>query len=196
MVYGIGMAVFPDPSSPTHRLDHIPRSIALVGMMGVGKSTIGRRLAARLGLPFMDSDVEIERAAGCSISDLFDRIGEDAFRQGEQRVIERLLDGTLKVLATGGGAFARAQTRSVIQDRALTVWLDADLDTLVERTSRRTNRPLLRQGDPRQILSDLKEKRHQAYALADLHIESSEGPHGQVVTAILEALEAEWGRRS
>lgn len=171
------------------------RTVALVGMMGVGKSTIGRRLASRLNLPFIDSDTEIERAASSSIADLFDQIGEKAFRDGERRVIDRLLDGTPKVLATGGGAFAEPETRRIIQDRAITVWLDADLDTLVERTSRRGNRPLLNNGDPRQVLADLKESRRDSYSEADLHIESGDGPHQRVVAAIIEALEAFTGER-
>ncbi|MGF1607351.1 MAG: shikimate kinase [Rhodothalassiaceae bacterium] len=171
------------------------RPLALVGMMGAGKSTIGRRLAARLQLPFKDSDQEIELAAGCSVADLFERIGEAAFREGERRVIDRLLDGKPLVLATGGGAFVQAQTRALIQARATTIWLHADLDTLVERTGRRDTRPLLRQGDPRATLARLMRDRDPAYAQADVHVASHDGPHTAVVADILARLAALQGEQ-
>ncbi len=163
--------------------------IVLVGLMGVGKSTIGRRLAARLGLPFVDADSEIEQAAGRSISEIFDDYGEAAFRDGERRVLARLLDGRPRVIATGGGAFMDESSRALILREAVSIWLNADIDTLVARTSRRDTRPLLKQGDPRIILERLMKERTDIYAMADIHIESDDGPHDRVVDAILKALE-------
>ncbi len=156
--------------------------------MGAGKSTIGRRLAKRLGRPFADSDQEIEAAAGCSISEFFDRYGEAAFREGERKVIARLLGGAPIVLATGGGAFMDEQTRSLIREKALSIWLRADLDTLVERCSRRNTRPLLAGKDVRAVLRELMERREPVYALADIHVTTGDGPHEDVVTAIVKAL--------
>src|SRR5687768_13273394 len=145
------------------------RSIVLVGLMGVGKSTVGRRLARRLGLPFVDSDEEIEKAAGQRIADIFDRYGEPGFRDGERRVIARLIDGEPKVIATGGGAFIDAQTRALILERCTAVWLDADVETLAERVSRRGHRPLLRGKDPLPFLRDLAAARNPIYAEAHIH---------------------------
>jgi shikimate kinase len=166
------------------------RSIVLVGLMGSGKSSVGRRLAARLGMPFRDADDEIEAAAGCSVSEFFARHGEPAFREGERKVIARLLEGPPIVLATGGGAFMDAATRAVIRQNAWSVWLRANLDTLVERTGRRRGRPLLEQGDPRAVLSALMDARYPVYAEAEVVVESGEGPHEDVVEAIVRALRA------
>jgi shikimate kinase len=167
------------------------RPLVLVGLMGVGKSTVGRRLAARLGLPFVDADTEIERAAGLSIAEIFERYGEAHFRDGERRVIARLIDGTPKVIATGGGAFINDETRALILDRATAVWLDADIDTLVERTGRRNHRPLLRGRNPRDVLTELAAKRNPIYAQAPIHITSRPAPHDATVRAILAALHTE-----
>lgn len=162
--------------------------IILIGMMGVGKSTIGRRLAARLDLPFIDADEEIEAAAGMSIPEIFARYGEEGFRDGERRVIARLIDQGRKVIATGGGAFMNEQTRELILDRAIAIWLDADLDILVERVSRRDGRPLLEGKDPRTVLTQLAEVRNPVYSLAPIHIQSGDGPHEVTVEKIMEAL--------
>ena len=140
-----------DASSPLS----LPRTVALVGLMGAGKSAIGKRLAARLGLPFVDADDEIERAAGCSISEFFEKYGEQEFRAGERRVIGRLLDQPPLVLSTGGGAYIDSETRSLMRTKAITVWLRAELDVLFDRVKKRTHRPLLRQGDPGRFSTDL-----------------------------------------
>jgi len=169
--------------------DALDRPIVLVGMMGSGKSTVGRRLAKRLGLPFIDSDAEIEQAAGRSISDIFEEFGEDEFRSGERRVMARLLDGKPKIIATGGGAFLDDDTRARIKAEAISIWLDADLEVLAARTARRDTRPLLRGGDPREILERQAEERRPVYAQSDIHILSSDGPHSEVVDAILDALD-------
>jgi shikimate kinase len=168
----------------------LQRPIVMVGMMGAGKSAIGRRLAQRLGLPFVDADAEIERAAGCTIEEIFDRHGEAAFRDGERRVIARLLDGPVGVLASGGGAFMDPETRARIRSRAITVWLKADLDTLVERVSRRGHRPLLKNGDPRAILTQLLEARGPVYAEADITVETGNAPAAATVERVIEALAA------
>lgn len=164
------------------------RTIVLVGLMGAGKSTIGRRLAARLGIPFTDADEEIEKAAGSTISDIFERHGETAFRDGERRVIARLLDGPTQVLATGGGAFLDEDTRALIALKSVSVWLRADLELLHKRTSRRSHRPLLRQGEPREILSKLITERYPIYAAADIIVDSGDGPHEIVVEEIMKQL--------
>ena len=166
------------------------KPIVLVGLMGSGKSTIGRRLAARLGLPFVDADAEIELASGLSIAEIFERYGEAHFRDGERRVIARLIDGSAKVLATGGGAFINAATRALILDRAVAVWLDADLKTLVERVARRGNRPLLSGRDPAAVLADLAAVRNPIYAEAHIRIASQPSPHDTTVTALVAALAA------
>ncbi len=165
------------------------RTVALVGMMGAGKSSIGRRLAARLHVPFKDADSEIEQAAGCSISEIFERYGEAAFRDGERKVIARLLSEPAHVLATGGGAFADPQTRERLKECALTVWIKAPIELLLARVQRRDTRPLLRDGDPRAILERLLAEREPIYASADLIIESDDGPHTQAVERIVSALE-------
>lgn len=166
------------------------RTLVLVGLMGAGKSCIGRRLAQRLGLPFVDADSEIEAAAGCSIEEIFQRHGEAHFRDGERRVIQRLLEQPVMVLATGGGAFMDPRTRDAIRARGTSIWLKAELDLLVKRTARKANRPLLKRGDPREILARLIEQRHPVYAEADLTVVSDEGPPDAAVDRILAALEA------
>jgi shikimate kinase len=152
------------------------RSIVLVGLMGAGKTKIGRRLAARLELPFFDSDEEIESAAGETIEEIFTNRGEAVFRDGERRVIARLLQGPVHVLATGGGAFMDPQTRRIIAQLGVSVWLRAELDVLFARVSRRTNRPLLKTPDPRAVLADLIARRHPIYGEADVTVDSGEGP--------------------
>ena len=164
------------------------RSIVLVGLMGAGKSCIGRRLAARLDLPFLDADKEIESAAGCTIEEIFERHGEAAFRDGERKVIARLLKGPVCILATGGGAFMNPQIKNAVKDRATSLWLRADLDLLLQRTSRRNNRPLLKKGDPRTILADLMEQRYPVYAEADVTVDSADGPPEVTLKRVLSAL--------
>lgn len=164
------------------------KTLVLVGLMGAGKSSVGRRVANRLGLPFYDADAEIEAAAGCSISDLFTRYGEAAFRAGERRVMRRLLAGPRSVIATGGGAFIDPETRALIREQALSLWLRADLDLLTKRVSGRDHRPLLKGGDPRTILSGLMETRNPIYAEADLAVDSLDQPTDVTVTAVLRAL--------
>lgn len=164
------------------------RTVVLVGLMGAGKSKIGRRLAARLGLPFFDSDPEIEAAAGESIEEIFANRGERIFREGERRVIARLLAQPVHVLATGGGAFMDPTTRALIARRGISLWLRADLDVLVARVMRRSDRPLLKQGDPRMILAELIERRHPVYAEADLVVDSGEGSPEATVTRAIAAL--------
>lgn len=165
-----------------------PRSVVLVGLMGVGKSSVGRRLAQRLSMPFFDADEEIERAAGCTIPEIFERYGESAFREGERRVIARLINGKPAVIATGGGAFVDAATRKLVLEAATAVWLRADIDVLVERTARRDNRPLLKRGNPREILTELLAARAPAYAQAPIHVSSGRGAHEHTVDQILRAL--------
>lgn len=164
--------------------------IVLVGMMGVGKSTVGRRLAARLGLHFVDADEEIEKAAGMSVTEIFQRYGESYFRDGERRVIARLMDGVPKVIATGGGAFMQDETRRLILDAATAIWLDADIDILVDRVARRDSRPLLKDRDPRVVLTELAAIRNPVYALAPIHVKSIAAPHEVAVDRIMEQLTA------
>ncbi|MBX3594540.1 shikimate kinase [Sphingomonas sp.] len=166
----------------------ITRPIVLIGLMGVGKTTVGRRLAQRLRLPFADADAEIETAAGMTVSEIFDRFGEAHFRDGERRVIARLIDGSPKVIATGGGAFLNADTRALILDQATAIWLDAAPKILAERVSRRDHRPLLRGKDPLQVLTELAAVRNPVYALAPIHIVSRMAPHEATVNDILLAL--------
>ncbi len=161
----------------------------MVGLMGAGKTAIGHRLAARLALPFIDADSEVEAAAGCTISEIFERHGEAAFRDGERRVIARLLDEPRRVLATGGGAFIDADTRALIGREAISVWLRAELEVLVRRTARRDSRPLLKRGNPRQILGRLIEERYPIYAQADIVVDSVDGPPEDTVDNVLAALE-------
>lgn len=167
------------------------RSIVLIGMMGVGKSSIGRRLGSRLGVPFVDADTEIERAAGMSIADIFARHGEAAFRSGEARVIARLLNGGPQVLATGGGAVMNEATRALIKERGVSVWLSAELDLLLRRISKRkAERPMLQTDDPAATLRDLLTTRQPIYAQADITVQSRDVPHDAIVTEIIEALTA------
>lgn len=165
------------------------KPVVLVGLMGAGKSAVGRRLAARLGIPFIDADAEIEKAAGCTISEIFERDGEESFRDGERRVIARLLDSEpVHVLATGGGAFVDPETRALIRNEGISLWLRADLDVLFERVNRRSHRPLLKTADPKGTLAVLMEKRYPVYAEADITVESGDGPIGAMVDKVLAAL--------
>jgi shikimate kinase len=164
------------------------RVIVLVGMMGAGKSAIGKRLAERLGLDFVDADTEIERAADCTIAEIFERYGEASFRDGERRVIARLVNEGPCVLATGGGAFMDADTRALLKERALTVWLNADFDVLWERVSRRGHRPLLRTPDPKGTLRRLIEERYPVYAEADLTVASDRSPKDVAVDRVYDAV--------
>ncbi|GAB5467134.1 MAG: shikimate kinase [Rhodospirillales bacterium] len=166
------------------------RSLVLVGLMGAGKTCVGRKLASRLRLPFVDADVEIEAAAGCTIAEIFAEHGEAYFRDGERRVIARLLRSGPCVLATGGGAFMDSDTRAAIRESAVSIWIQADLELLLRRTARKTHRPLLRQGDPRAILSRLKAERDPVYAKADITVTSGEGPPEETVAAIVAAVAA------
>src|SRR5437899_5305193 len=166
------------------------RSVVLVGMMGAGKSTIGRRLSVRLRLPFLDADTEIEAAAGMSIPDIFETHGEPQFRDGEARVIARLLDSGPAVLATGGGAFMREETRSRIGDKAISIWLKADADIIMRRVKRRADRPLLQTADPAATVGRLIDEREPVYQRADLTIASRDVPHEKIVEECIEALHA------
>src|SRR6266702_3973998 len=167
-----------------------PRSIVLVGMMGAGKSTIGRRLAARLHLPFSDADTEIEAAASMSIPDIFETHGEAYFRNGEARVIARLLDNGPAVIATGGGAFMREETRDRIREKAISIWLRADAEIIMRRVRRRADRPLLQTENPEATVSRLLEQREPVYQDADLTIASRDVPHERIVDECIEALRA------
>jgi shikimate kinase len=166
----------------------LDRPITLVGLMGAGKSTIGRRLAQRLDLAFVDADHEIEVAAGLSIPEIFERFGEAHFRDGERRVIARLIDGKPRIIATGGGAFMNERTRELMLTQSITVWIDADIDTLADRVARKDNRPLLKGRDPKIALSELARVRNPVYALAPIHVISQTSPHDATVEAILKAL--------
>jgi shikimate kinase len=168
----------------------LPRTLVLVGLMGAGKTAVGKRVAARLGLGFIDADHEIEAAAGCTIPDIFERYGEPAFRDLERRVIARLMHDPVQVLSTGGGAFMDPQTRAVIAEHGLSVWLKAELAVLAARTAKRGNRPLLRQGDPKAVLEGLMERRYPIYALADMTVESRDGPVEETVDRVLATLDA------
>src|SRR5689334_8040038 len=168
------------------RLD---RPVVLVGLMGVGKSTVGRRLAKRLGVPFIDSDSAIEDAAGYTPAEIFERYGEQDFRDGERRLVARLVDGEVRVIATGGGAYVDPRTREMLNDRTITIWLDAPVDILADRTSRRDTRAQLREGDPKATLERLSTERRPSYEQAHIHVKSGAGAHRDVVDAIVEALE-------
>jgi shikimate kinase len=165
------------------------RSLVLIGLMGVGKTTVGRRLAAALNRPFKDADEEIEKAAGRTVKDIFDDFGEAAFRDGERKVIARLLDEPPMVLALGGGAFVNIETRNAIKKAATSIWLQADLETLMSRVSRRDTRPLLNAEDPREVMKNLLETRIPAYSQADIHVDASAGTHQATVDNILKALD-------
>jgi shikimate kinase len=184
------METLPHGRNETARAVIDRRSIVLVGMMGCGKSTVGRRLAARLGLPFFDADTEIEKAAGQTIPEIFECHGEAYFRDGERRVIARLLSQGPIVLATGGGAFMNEATREGVRESGISVWLKAEPEVLMERVSRRNNRPLLRNADPEGTLRRLLAEREPVYALADIIVTSSDGPHEAVVEAIIDEIAA------
>jgi shikimate kinase len=170
------------------------RPLVLIGLMGAGKSTIGRRLAREIGWRFVDSDEEIEAAAGCSIADIFAIHGESIFRDLEKRVIARLVGEEPLVLATGGGAWMQAGVREIIKQHATSVWLRADLEVLTDRVSRRSHRPLLETGDKREILERLMEERYPVYAQADYTVDSSHGPHDRVVEHVIETLDQSKGK--
>ncbi|MDP9056074.1 MAG: shikimate kinase [Pseudomonadota bacterium] len=200
-----GAGTYADRDVVAALLRRLDRPLVLVGMMGVGKTSLGRRLGALLGVPFVDADEEIEAAAQMTIPEIFATYDEAYFRAGERRVIARLIGdsgaGTqtagshLKVIATGGGAFCHAETRELILRHGIAIWLDAELDTLVERTARKSNRPLLENGNRREILAGLKAERASLYAQAPIHVQSGNGPHqrvlGQVCNAILSWLDAQ-----
>lgn len=178
----------------TRRID---RPIVLVGMMGVGKSSVGKRLATLLECPFVDADEEIERSAQMTIPEIFETFGESYFRDGERRVIARLISessgtaGGRVVIATGGGAFCNPVTRALVLNKAIAVWLDSDIDTLVERTARKDNRPLLKQGDPRETLVRLRREREPYYAQAPIHVLSGNGPHIHTINKVLQGI-SQW----
>ena len=173
-----------------HQLSkRLDRPIVLVGLMGVGKSTVGRQLARRLGLPFIDSDSEIEHAVGLPWGELFERYGEQDYRDGERRLVARLINGQVRVIATGGGVFVDPRTRELLNDQAITIWLDAPVEVLAERTSRRDTRPLLKNGDPKGTLERLATVERQAYAEGHIHVKSGQGAHRDVVDSIVRELE-------
>lgn len=184
----------PDADTSPATLAGLDRTLVLVGLMGVGKTTVGRRLARRLGLAFKDADREIELSAGRSVSDIFADFGEAAFREGERKVISRLLteEGPM-VLALGGGAFIDPETRILIQDKAISIWLQADLDTLMGRVTRRNTRPLLKTGDPRGVMERLLAERSPVYGQADIAVDTARGSHQTSVETILEALHSHLG---
>lgn len=182
----------PDKETNTYRtpLTRLPtKPLVLVGMMGAGKTAIGRRLAERLDCPFLDADDEIETAAGCSISDIFALHGEAAFRDGERRVIKRLLDCSPTVLATGGGAFMDTDIRQAVRDKGISIWLRADIETLWQRVRRRDHRPLLETENPRETLERLIQDRNPTYAEADITVDSDVGPLCQTVDRVMDAIE-------
>jgi shikimate kinase len=170
------------------------KTIALVGLMGVGKTSVGRRLAQDLDLPFSDADDEIEKAAGRTIPEIFAERGEPEFREGERRVIARMLDEPVQVIATGGGAFCHPATRALIREKAISIWLKADVDVLLRRVGRKDNRPLLKVQDPRAVLERLAQEREPFYAEADIHICTGDKPHQATVNAIIAALAAHLGK--
>jgi shikimate kinase len=170
-----------------------PRSIVLIGLMGAGKTVVGRRLAARLDLPFIDADSEIEQAADATISEIFAEHGEAYFREGERKVIARLLQNGPQVLSTGGGAYMNADTRANIKARGVSVWLKAELRVLLKRVGRRDNRPLLAAGDPEVVMRKLMDERYPIYAEADVTVESRDVPHDTIVSGIIDALAAKLG---
>ena len=173
-----------------HQLSkRLDRPVVLVGLMGVGKSTVGRQLAKRLGLPFVDSDSAIEDAVGLPAGEVFERYGEVDYRDGERRLVARLVEGDVRVIATGGGVFVDPRTRELLKDQTITIWLDAPVDVLAERTSRRDTRPLLKNGDPKETLERLAAIERRAYAEAHIHIKSGQGAHRDVVDSIVSALE-------
>lgn len=193
---GLESLAAPDESTATLRARLGRRALVLVGLMGAGKTTIGRRLAQRIGLPFRDADVEIEAAAGMPIPDIFAIYGEPAFRDGERRVIARLLRDAPMVLATGGGAYMSVETRERIREAGVSVWLKADHETLMRRVRRRTNRPLLHADDPDETMRRLMSERHPIYAEADLLIETCDASHDRVVARLVSILAAHLHREA
>ncbi|MEZ5691873.1 MAG: shikimate kinase [Rickettsiales bacterium] len=175
--------------------DFISKPVVLVGLMGAGKSTVGRRLAASLGIQFIDSDNEIVEAAGCSISDIFESYGEEIFRDLEQRVISRLISSEPCIIATGGGAFIQPHIREIIKNNSTSVWLRAGFEILLERVSRKDNRPLLKTGDKNEILKKLMQQRYPIYEKADITVDSDTGTHESVVVGIIEELK-NWHARN
>ncbi len=167
----------------------IKRPIVLIGLMGTGKSTVGRKLASMLGKDFVDADHAIEDAAQLTVAEIFEQYGEEYFRDGERRVIARLMEEHNGVIATGGGAFVNDETRALILDKAIAVWIDCDIDILVERTSRKNTRPLLRNGDPHDILTRLHKEREPFYSQAPIRVGSEDGPHHETAMAIIEAID-------
>lgn len=175
--------------SPAPRLRYpLTKSISLIGLMGSGKTTVGVRLARKLGIPFVDSDAEIEIAADHTVSEIFEKFGEEDFRNGERKVISRLISKKPNILGTGGGAFMDRETRKRLKEKTITIWLKADIDHLVERTSRRNTRPLLRTGNPEEILRKLAKKRYPVYGQAAITVETGAGPHEKVVNDIIRKL--------
>ena len=170
-----------------------PRSIVLIGLMGAGKTAVGRRLANRLEMPFIDADTEIEVAAGATVSEIFAEYGESYFRQGERKVIARLLEAGPQVLATGGGAYMNADTRAAIKAHGLSVWLKADIKVLLKRVGRRGSRPLLAGGDAEGVMKKLMDERYPIYAEADITVESRDVPHETIVSAVIDALAIKLG---
>ena len=191
----LSQTIQPRAESVPTGLPNLDRPVVLVGLMGAGKTRVGRRLAEKLGLPFLDTDQEIEAETGKTISELFTQIGEPAFRDGERRMIARLLQGPVKIVATGGGAFMEPRTRDTIRERGLSVWLRADLDTLVARTARSQKRPLLQGVDRPAKLAELMALRYPVYAEAHLTVDSLHGPVEHTVDSVLEALIAHCGPR-
>lgn len=188
--YGVSVGTMTPETIHPAIAARLPKTVVLVGLMGAGKTSIGRRIAHRLHLPFLDADAEIEAAAGCTIEEIFARHGEAAFRAGERRVIARLiLDNPVHVLATGGGAFVDEQTRMLLREHAITVWLRAELEVLLARTARRNNRPLLKTGDPREILANLIDVRYPVYAEADVILDSEDVSPDETADRLIEALE-------
>jgi shikimate kinase len=175
------------PARPSFTL---PRTVALVGLMGAGKTTIGRRLAEHFSLPFVDADEEIEKAAGQSIADIFSKYGEDSFRDGEQRVIARLLDDPVHILATGGGALIRPQTRERLKAKAITLWLRADIKVLARRIANKPHRPLVANRNPLDVLKDHVTTRYPLYETADIVVDTGDQPHAKAVELVLDALQA------
>lgn len=166
----------------------LPKTVALVGLMGSGKTTIGRRLAEAFGLSFVDADEEIEKAAGQSIADIFSNYGEQGFRDGEQRVIARLLDGPVQVLATGGGALTSDKTRTRLKEKAITIWLKTDLKVLARRVANKPHRPLLKDRNPLDVLQEQADKRYPLYAIADIVVDTGDHSHARALELVIEAL--------
>lgn len=166
----------------------LPKTLVLVGMMGAGKSSVGWRLARKLGIPFSDTDQEVEKAAGCSVADIFETWGEKAFRDAERRIIKRLLEGPIQIVSTGDGAFFDEESRALVKENAISLWLRADPEILYERVIRRDTRPLLFEGDAKQILDEMIERRYPIYAKADLTVESNDDAHEATIDRVIEAL--------